>query len=122
MVRLPSAQLAYGLAIQLNAVGIVDQPVHDAVSDAGIADLLVPVGHRHLAGQNGRTALISVVTDFQEIAPFLLVQGRHGEIIHHQNVDVGDGIQHPAQTPIRTRDKRCIVSSELIVCAVRRMP
>jgi len=65
----------------------VDQPVHDAVGDAGITDLLVPLGHGHLAGKNGRTALIAVVADFQEVAPFLLLQGRHGEIVQHQNID-----------------------------------
>jgi hypothetical protein len=36
---------------------VVHQAVHDAVGDAGIADLFMPVRDRHLAGENRGTAL-----------------------------------------------------------------
>jgi hypothetical protein len=44
--------LANRLAAQLDAIGIVNEPVHDAVGDAGIADLFVPVCNRHLTSKD----------------------------------------------------------------------
>ena len=34
-------------------MGVVDQTVEDGVGDGGIADLLVPVIHRELTGDDG---------------------------------------------------------------------
>ena len=39
---------AHGLAAQLDAMSIVYEPVEDAVSDGGVADLLVPLSDRNL--------------------------------------------------------------------------
>jgi hypothetical protein len=36
-IRFPAALLAHRLATQLNAIGIVDQPIHNAVGDASMA-------------------------------------------------------------------------------------
>ena len=38
--------LAHRLAVHFDAIGVVDQPVEDAVGDGRIADLRVPTGHR----------------------------------------------------------------------------
>ena len=50
LVRFPAALLAHRLAAQLNAIGIVNQPIHNAVGDGGITDLLMPVRNGQLAG------------------------------------------------------------------------
>jgi len=39
---------AHGLAAQLDAMSVVHEPVEDAVSDGGVADLLVPLGDGNL--------------------------------------------------------------------------
>lgn len=79
--------LANRLAAQLDAIGIVNHPVHDAVGNAGIANLFVPVRNRHLTGEDRRTALVTVVADLEEIAAFTIFQRRHSEVIQYQNVD-----------------------------------
>ena len=79
------------------------QPVQNAVGHRGIADLRVPLLHRQLAGQDRGAPVVAVIADLQEIAPFLLIHRRHGEIIHYQNIDVGDDVQYAAQASIGTR-------------------
>ena len=79
--------LANRLAAQLDAIGIVNQPVHDAVGNAGIANLFVPVRNRHLTGENGGTTLVTVIADLEEIAAFSVLQRRHGEVIQYEHVD-----------------------------------
>jgi len=44
------AQLALGLASELEPVGVVHQPIEDGVGDGGVRDALVPLGHGDLGG------------------------------------------------------------------------
>ncbi len=41
-----SAAIAHRISAHLNAVGVVNEPVEDAVGQRGIADLLVPTRDR----------------------------------------------------------------------------
>ena len=50
--RFAAALLADRFAVQVDAVRVVHQTVHDAVGDAGIADLFMPARNRQLRGQN----------------------------------------------------------------------
>src|SRR5262249_42106035 len=80
-----AALLAERLAFQLDAIGVVNQAIQDAIGNGGIADLFVPVGHWHLRGQDQGAALVAVITDFQEIAALGILQRRHGEVVQQQN-------------------------------------
>jgi hypothetical protein len=51
--------LSHAVSLECEAVGVVDEPVEDGVGDGGIGDDLVPVLNRHLAGDNGRSALVA---------------------------------------------------------------
>jgi len=55
----------------------VDEPIEDGVSDGRVCDDLVPIFDRHLAGNDGRSALVSIVDDFEEVAT--LLAGKRGE-------------------------------------------
>ena len=44
---------AQGFSVQQQAMGVVNKSVQHGVGDSGIADNLVPVIDRHLAGDNG---------------------------------------------------------------------
>ena len=41
------------------------KPVQHGIGNGGIADTLVPVIDRHLAGDDGGCAIVSVIDDFQ---------------------------------------------------------
>jgi hypothetical protein len=55
----------------------VNQTIQDAVGDAGVADLFVPMSHRHLRGQDEGRALVAVIADLQEV-PALGISQRRG--------------------------------------------
>ena len=56
----PAALFAYRLAVHLDAVGVVHQPVENAVGQSRVPDLLVPVGDGQLAGEDHRVRQITV--------------------------------------------------------------
>ncbi len=49
------------LSPSLEAVCTVHQPVEYRVGNGGIADVLVPTLHRHLAGDDGRGAIMAIL-------------------------------------------------------------
>jgi hypothetical protein len=87
--------LAHGLAAQLDTMSVVHEPVEDTVGDGGVSDLLVPLQDGNLRSQDRRSCLITLVTDFPEVAPLGFLHGRHGPVIDHQNIDTAEPGQHP---------------------------
>ena len=63
--------LAEALALEGEPVGVVDQAIEDGVGDGGIADDLVPVLDRQLAGHDGGAAAVPILHDLQEVAALL---------------------------------------------------
>ena len=82
-------------------MGIVDEPVENGVGECRIADGLVPVIDRQLAGDDCRATTVAVFEDFQQIPP--LCRCEHGQppIIEDQDVDPGNRLEHAGVTPIR---------------------
>ena len=50
---------------------VPEESVQDGVAEGGIADDIVPVFDGHLAGEQGATAGIAVVEDFEEVVSSL---------------------------------------------------
>jgi hypothetical protein len=46
-------------------MGVMDQAVEDSVGQGGIAQGVMPVGHRQLAGDQRRAGLIALVAQFE---------------------------------------------------------
>ncbi len=66
--------LSQALTVQFDAVGVVDKAVEDCIGDRRIADHVIPVIDGHLASDDGRSLLVAVLDDLQEIAPLLVVE------------------------------------------------
>ena len=49
----------------------VHQTVEHGIGDCGIADVSVPAVDRQLAGDDGGSAAVTIVDDFQQVAPLL---------------------------------------------------
>ena len=45
-----TAPFTHGIPAHFDAMSVVNQPVQDAIGGGGIADLLMPMGNRHLRG------------------------------------------------------------------------
>ena len=84
----------------------MQQTVEDAVGDGGVADLLVPVGHRHLRSENHRATLIAIVADLEKVAAFLVFQCSHREVVDQKHVDLGQAEQHAAHAAVGMSDRQ----------------
>ena len=68
-------------------MGVVDEAVEDGVGECRIADDLVPLLDRNLAGDDGRSALMAVFEDFEEIALLWLGEDRQAPVVQDQQLD-----------------------------------
>ena len=53
-------------------MSVVDQAIQDAVGDGRVADLIMPMRDRDLAGEHGGTIGITIVTDFEKVSAFAI--------------------------------------------------
>ena len=77
---------AHAVAVQDEAMGVVDEPIEDGVGDGRVGDRLVPVIDRQLAGHDGRAAIVPVIDDLQQIATLILRQGREPPVVEGSGV------------------------------------
>jgi hypothetical protein len=94
------AFLAHGLSAHLDAMSVVHQTVEDAVSDGGIADLLVPARDWQLGSKDGGTSLVTIFADLPDFAALVFIQRRHRPVINDQNIDTAQSSQEVAQASI----------------------
>ena len=99
-VGLSAALFAHRFAFKLDAVGVMDQAVEDAIGNGGITDLLMPMGDRCLRGKDQRAALITVVADFEEITALAVFEWSHSKVIEQEDVGPGESQQHPADAAV----------------------
>src|SRR5438270_13165988 len=76
-LRFASALLTHRLAVEFQAVRIVNDAVENTVGYRNIPNLFVPVSQGHLRGENQRAPLIAVIADFQKIPPFAVFEWSH---------------------------------------------
>jgi hypothetical protein len=68
-------EFAHGFSFEIDLVGVVHQPVEDGVGQGGIADEVVPLLDRQLAGDDGGALAVAVLEDLEQVAPLLGVSG-----------------------------------------------
>ena len=56
-------------------MGVVQDAVEDSVGDGGIAEVLVPLGVRELAGDDGRPVRVAIFDDLEEVVTVSLQRG-----------------------------------------------
>ena len=81
-------------------MGVMDEAIQDGVSQGGIADGLMPVLDRKLAGDDGRAAAMAIFEDFQQIASLRWGEDGQTPVIEDQHVQFGDGFEHAGVTPV----------------------
>ena len=78
------------MAAHIDAMGIVDQPVEDAVGGGGIADLFVPAYDRQLRSEDRRAGLVAILADLPEVTALGFAHRSHGPVVDHQHVDAAE--------------------------------
>ncbi len=76
------------------------EPVENGVGEGRVSDGLVPMIHWQLAGDDGRSASLAVLDDFQQIPPFGRSEYAQPPIIKDQDVDLGERFEKAGVTPI----------------------
>src|SRR6266508_1636828 len=75
----------------MDLVSVVQEPVEDGVGERRIADVVVPMIERQLAGEKGGASADAVVEQFEQIVALVRSDGRNGEVVDQHEVDLGDG-------------------------------
>src|ERR1019366_7147971 len=94
------AFLSHGLTAHLDAMSVVHQTVEYAVSDGGIADLLVPARDWQLGSEDSGTSLVTIFADLPDFAALVFIQRRHRPVINDQNIDTAQSSQEVTQASI----------------------
>jgi len=81
-------------------MGVMDQPVEDGIGDGGVANLFMPVLHGELTGDDGGGMTVSFLNDLQEVSSFGVGHGGEAEIINHQDMGIGELVDHFAVASI----------------------
>lgn len=72
----------------------VDEAIEHGVGDGRVADMLVPMRDRQLAGDDGGGAAVSVVDDLQEVAALFGGEWDDAPVVEDQHLDARQVLEH----------------------------
>ena len=87
-------------SLQQQAMDVVDQSVQHGVGDRRVADDLVPMIDRQLAGDDGRAAVVTVVHDLQQIAALVAGERRQAPVVQDQQLHPADRLQQASMAAV----------------------
>lgn len=82
--------LRYGLAVEDDAVAVVNESIEDRIGDRAIAEVSVPLIDRQLTGHERGATIVAIVENFRQVADRLLAQRREAEVIDQRQVGIGE--------------------------------
>lgn len=103
LLRLFSAQAFAG---EIDAVGVVHEPVEDGVGIGRVADHLMPGRDGKLAGDDGGAAPIAVLEDFQQIVTGLIFERLQAPIIKDQQLNAAELAREPRVAAIAAGERQ----------------
>ena len=74
-------------------MGVVNEAVEDGIGQGWVADGIVPVLDRPLAGDDCGCATVAVFEDFEEVTPFGGGQACDASIVDDRHIYAGDGLE-----------------------------
>src|SRR5271154_6227624 len=83
--------LAQTVALELQAMGIVNDAIEDGVGECWLADQIVPTVDRDLAGDQGGAAAVAVLDDLEHVVALLGPERFEPPIIEDQQLDAAEG-------------------------------
>jgi hypothetical protein len=96
--------LSQALAFERKPVSVVYESIEDSVGNGRIADDIVPMLDRELAGHDGRAAAVAIFHDLEQITPLL---GRHwskSPIVEDQKLDARQALEQSSMTAVTVRE------------------
>ena len=68
----------------------MEEAVADGVGQGRLAEVVVPLGRRELAGDDGRAGAVAVLEDLEQVAPLLILDGGEAPVVDDEDVDAGE--------------------------------
>ena len=100
LIRRRGFGIAHRLAVQLQPIGVVNQPVQQGVGARGIVDDVVPLGYGVLAGQECGCSPNAIIDDLQQVAIGFGLGGGQAKIIDDEQVQPGQGLEQTDQAAV----------------------
>lgn len=89
-------------------MGAVDEPIEDGVGDRGVAEGLVPVTDRQLAGDDRGAGAGPVLDDLQQVGCPGSRHGLQAQVVEDQHVHPGPGRHEPGQATVGPRQHELV--------------
>ena len=100
--------LAHRFALQLDLVGAVDDAIKNGIGKLRITQILMPMGHRHLACEERGAYPGPVVQDLQEIVAIRGSQRFQAPIVQDEQIDLGKLREAPREAPVTVTDAQFV--------------
>ena len=100
--------------------------IADGVGQGGVGEVVVPLGRRQLARDDGRAVAVAVLEDLEQVAALLVGDGRQAPVVDEQDVDAGElaeqadvGAVGPGQREVVKEPRRpAVVGAEALAAGV----
>src|SRR5208282_704227 len=102
----PPALFADGLAIEFDAVGVVDDTVEDGVGVGGLADDLVPFVHRRLAGDDGGAPPVALLNDLKQVLAGGGVERPKAKVVQDKHIHPRKRLEEPGMAAIAAGERQ----------------
>ena len=96
------------MALEVDAVRVVEQAVADGIGLVGVADDGVPVGHGQLTGNERRSAFGAVLDHLVEVAPLGVAQRREHPVVDGEQVELGQAGEQPRVGAVPAADGQLV--------------
>ena len=83
-----------------DAMGIVNDPVQDGVSDGGFANHGVPLGDGELSSDQSGFTLVALFKDFEKVKALLIVEAMGAPIIQDQQLDASELVDQTREAAV----------------------
>src|SRR2546426_3780841 len=70
-------------------MGVVQQAVADRVGRGRLAEVVVPLGGRQLARDDGRMGAIAILQDLEEVAALRILDRRQPPVVDDEDIEAG---------------------------------
>src|ERR1700745_2790400 len=87
-----AARPAQALAGKFDAMGVVNETVHDGVGVGWCANHVMPGGQGKLRGDDRRSPAISLFEDFEQVVPGAGVERLEAEVVEDEQIGAAGGV------------------------------
>ena len=91
---------AHRLAVEFEAIGVVNQAVENGIGKGRFADDIVPGGDGQLAGDQDRALAVAVLDDFHQVAALTGGQAIRAPVVQDEEVRLDQGPEQPRKAAI----------------------